>query len=284
MTTVIQAHPAPENAARYLQGILGTRLMPAAMEWLLQKCHQVGHSAAPSTLYTAFSTAPRQVGKAPLELSADELTVADRVRPRWHPAHWTADQAARCLLLLSCSAADNDTYASMIEKLFSTADARELVALYQALPLLPSQERYCLQAKEGVRSNMVSAFHAIALNNPYPSERFEEAAWNQMVLKVAFIGSPMDEIIGLAPRANANLARMLRDLVQERRAAGREFPGAVWGQIAPFTDTETMAQMLPPANAENNAKQDAAAAAVIAGTVYSKHSGKQPGAHCPSTT
>lgn len=263
MTTALHAQPIPATAAHYLHTILHTRLAPEAMEWLQQKCCQVQQSTSPSILYAAFSAAARQVGKVPLGLSAAELHEANTVRPQWRPVNWTADQAARCLLLLSCSAAEEERYVSIIRALFSTADTRELVALYQALPLLPYQEQYRLAAKEGVRSNMVNAFHAIALNNPYPFEWFEEAAWNQMVLKVAFIGSPMEEVIGLASRANAGLARMLCDLVHERRAAGRDFPAAVWQQITPFTNPETMASLLEPQHNKSEAGQSTAAPALV---------------------
>jgi hypothetical protein len=228
--------PVQAATAHYLENLLGSRLTPAAGEWLRQKCAQVAQASSPSALYTAFSAAPRQIGKAQLELSPSELSEASVVRPLWQPRDWTADQAARALLLLSYNAPDEHSYVATVEKLFSTADVRELLALYQALPLLPYPQRYRRLATEAVRSNMVNVFHAIALGNPYPFEWFDEPAWNQMVLKVTFIGSPVEEVVGLQARANPALARMLRDLVQERRAAGRSFPEQVWPLIAPFAD------------------------------------------------
>ena len=40
-------------------------------------------------------------------------------------------------------------------------------------------------------------FQAIACHNPYPSDYFDEAAWNQMVVKCVFVGAPIGAIIGL---------------------------------------------------------------------------------------
>jgi hypothetical protein len=226
--------PEQEVAARFLRHCLGKRLPPAALEWLSQKCSQVIGNPSPTILYPAFSAAPRMVGKTPLQLSETELTEAAEVWSLWHPQGWTADQAARSLLLLSYNARDEQAYVAAIEKLFSTADVRELIALHQSLPLLPHPQRYRRHAMEAVRSNMVSVFHAIALGNPYPFEWFDEPAWNQMVLKVTFIGSALEEVIGLEARANTTLARMLCDLARERRAAGRSFPDQAWPLIAPF--------------------------------------------------
>jgi hypothetical protein len=217
----------------------------------------------PCQLYTAFSTVPKRVAKPPLAPNDGKLAEANAMCPMWKPGHWSVDQAARCLLLLAYDASDTDRYVSIVEMLFSTADARELIALYQSLPLLPHQERYIPRAAEGVRSNMVNVFHAMALNNSYPFEWFDEPAWNQMVLKVAFIGSPMREIIGLDVRANPALARMLRDLVHERRAAGRGFPAEVWQLMAPYAEEEMMKDFYL-ALEDGDESQRAAAAAALA--------------------
>jgi hypothetical protein len=253
-----------EAAARFLQQCLDKRLPPTALEWLSQKFSQIIQSASSVTLYTAFSAAPRMVEKMPLGLSETELAEARAIRPLWQPMDWTVDQAARCMLLLAYDTRDADQYVAMVEKLFSTADTREFVALYQALPLLPYQERYRRHAAEAVRSNMVNVFHAIALNNPYPFEWFDEPAWNQMVLKVAFIGSPMREVVGLESRANAALAHMLRDLVHERRAARRSFPPQVWALIAPFADQEMVEDLLLALKDEDASQRDAASLAMAA--------------------
>jgi hypothetical protein len=267
MTATVVVQSPQELTARYLQKCLDTRLSLAARDWLSQKCSQLSQGTSPLSLYTAFSTAPRLVGKSGLALEGAELAEADTVHPMWNPGHWSVDQAARCLLLLAYDASDADRYFSMVENLFSTADARELIALYQALPLLPHQPRYLARAAEGVRSNMTVVFHAMALNNAYPFEQFNEQAWNQMVLKTAFIGSPMREIIGLDARANPALAHMLRDLVHERRAAGRRFPADIWHLIAPYADEEMIKDLCLALEDEDESQRSAAVTA-LAGIGY----------------
>lgn len=173
-------------------------LAPGGAAWLEDR-HRV-----PATLRTvamALGQAPRRVGTAPLPTPA----------PGW-PRGWRVDQAVRVDLARSLGAADLDT-------LFATADAEELVALYQGLAYLTHASP--ARAAEGVRSNLVTVFRAVALDNPYPAAHLDEGAFNQLVLKAVFTGSDLDRIHGLRPRWNPDLQRMLSDLVRERTAAHR---------------------------------------------------------------
>lgn len=204
-----------------LQQWLGTRLQPQQSEWLERQRIQLAAGDPSRGLALAFASAPRRLGRAALALTDQELEAAQLARPMWSPVRWSIDQAARALLLLSAQGCHPALHAAAVDRLFCAADARELVALCQALPLLRDPQRWTRRAQEAVRSNMLDAFHAVALDNPYPSEAFDEEAWNRMVLKAAFLGSPLDAIVGLGDRMNPRLAAMLEDLLAERLAAGR---------------------------------------------------------------
>lgn len=146
------------------------------------------------------------------------------------------DRAVRTWLLLSL-AIDNEQYLKVIKQLANTADVRELTALYQALPFLPNPKQYYHIATEGVRSNMTDVFNAIALYNSYPAAYFDEPAWNQMILKALFVGSPLYMIQGLEQRANLALAKMLVDYAHERWAAKRSVSPELWRIVGRFADT-----------------------------------------------
>ena len=138
------------------------------------------------------------------------------------------------MYLLLASTPDGADFSRRLDRLCSAADIGELVAFYRGLPLYPDQPRYALRAAEGVRSNMRVVFEAVAHCNPYPAEQLNEPAWNQLVLKALFVGSPLNPIVGLDGRRNPTLARMLCDYAHERWAASRPVSPELWRCVGPF--------------------------------------------------
>jgi hypothetical protein len=216
---------------------------PEAAAWLEGQCKALAEGASTRVLFLDFSSALRKTGKAPLRLRPEDLARADRLRPAWNPAGWTTDQAARIALVLSWPSADASAYAAALDQVFQSADLGELVALYQALPVLPHPRAHVRRCAEGVRTNMTDVFRAIAHGNPYPSEHLDEAAWNQMVLKALFVGVPLHPVLGLDARANPALARMLFDYARERWAARRAVSPELWRCVGPYADDAALAAM-----------------------------------------
>lgn len=204
-------------------------------EWLRVQVATLRISTTAADLYLAVSLASRKLGKQDLDLSPEDFAAADAARPGWTPRGWTADQAGRLLFMLVFPA-DAATFAGHVEQLCRTADVGELIAFYRGLPLYPGQEQYRERAAEGVRSNMKSVFEAVAHANPYPSEQLDETAWNQMVLKALFVGSPLHPIQGLDQRANPTLREMLCNYARERWAAKRPVSPELWRCVGPAAD------------------------------------------------
>jgi hypothetical protein len=221
------------EVAHLLQTWLATRLPAEKLSWLIEK----GHAAAGQdrkALYLTFGLIPRHVGKGDLQLSTAELSIAASVRPGWQPELWTVDQAARSWLLLQWPADDVGAYVTVLDQLFTAGEVHELVALYQALPLLPHAASHQLRCAEGIRTNIRAVFDAIAHRNPYPAETLSEPQWNQLVLKCLFVGAKLDPVTGLDTRANAALAVMLTEFAHERWAAGRPVSPELWRPVGPF--------------------------------------------------
>ena len=213
--------------------MLAARLPEAALAWLANGIDRCNAGIADRDLYLLMSAVSRHVGKGPLALADAELAAASASRPGWDPRDWTLDQAVR-VYLLCASTSDGAQMSLRLDRLCSAADIGELVAYYRGLPLYPDQPRHALRAAEGVRSNMRVVFEAVAHRNPYPSEQFNEAAWNQLVLKALFVGSPLSPIVGLDKRRNPTLARMLCDYAHERWAASRPVSPELWRCVGPF--------------------------------------------------
>ena len=194
---------------------------PTELNWLTGKIQEDSKG-----LSLAFVMAPRQVAKTRVG-----------VIPGWNWQKGTLDQLVRVYLLIHL--AEKEDGKSRIETLFDTAEMNELVALYRALPVLPTPEIWLHRATDAVRSNMGPVFDAIAFGNPYPTTYFSELAWNQLVLKCIFNDKPIHLIEGLDERANQALANTLADFAHERWAAGRRVPSQVWRLIRNFqTDTK----------------------------------------------
>lgn len=209
------------SVSKLLYCWVAQQIKAESLVWLDEKRKQISNGANVRVFFTAFSAVPRYTGKNDLELTQDDLKAASTAVAGWVPAHWSVDQAARTLLLLSLPQDNATEYLHTLEQVFTTADVGELIALYQALPLLPYPEKLRHRAAEGVRSNMTAVFNAVALNNPYPAQYFDNLAWNQMVLKAFFVGSSVNLIQGLNQRVNPELAKMLIDYANERQAAER---------------------------------------------------------------
>ncbi|WP_107669123.1 EboA family metabolite traffic protein [Cyanothece sp. BG0011] len=250
----------------YLQNCLEKQLHQSALTWLNWTMEKLSENPSQQTLFIGFSQAARQVGKANLSLSQEALSTARQLRPGWMPEYWTVDQTVRTLLLLNFRAEDADDYLASIEKLFSAADVAEQIALYQSLPVLPYPEQLKARAIEGLRTNMVTVFNAIALHNPYPADYFDEAAWNQMVLKALFVESHLSQIQGLDSRVNAKLAKMLSDYAHERWSAGRSVNPQLWRGMGSFTEGEILADLDKVLREGEPFEQQAAALACYRGS------------------
>jgi hypothetical protein len=222
---------------------LSTRVAPDAAEWLSERVASALREGENAAFLTAFSTAPRRTGRAALSLDETDVAAADAARPGWRPARWRVDQAARTLLVLALPAGDAESYSRSLDRLFADSDEGELVTLYQALPLLPHPAAHRARTAEGIRSNMKTVFDAIAVDNPYPSEMLDEAAWNQLVLKCLFVGTRLESVQGVDERSNPTLARMLCDFAHERWSAGRPVPPELWRSVGPHADGSMLADL-----------------------------------------
>ncbi|MCA9267453.1 MAG: EboA domain-containing protein [Planctomycetales bacterium] len=252
------------DSGRLLVQWLQRQLPPAARQWFDEALAEVQADPSDRTFYKRFSLVARKIGKDDLSLSADDLAAAQQVRPGWSPQEWSADQAARLALML-LSQADEEKFFARAEQLFITADVGEQVALYRGLPLYPGQAAFAYRGAEGLRTNIRSVFEAVAHRNPFPSEQFDENAWNQMVLKALFIGSPLWPMQGVDQRANPTLRTMLLDFAHERWAAHRPVPLELWRSVALHPD-ETALTDLAKVLASSDLRERQAAALAIAGS------------------
>jgi hypothetical protein len=224
------------SPADLIDAWLTARLDGETARWLHEEVGGALRNGVGRRFLLAFGLAPRRVGRNDLGLDPDELAEAAAARPGWQPGRWSIDQGARALLVLALPTGDAVAHTRALDGLFADADLGELVALYQTLPLLPHPPAYRSRAAEGLRTNMKPVFEAVALANPYPAEQLDRDAWNQLVLKCLFIGSPLHRVHGVDARATRELARTLSHNAHERWAAERSVPPELRRCVGPFAE------------------------------------------------
>jgi hypothetical protein len=168
----------------------------AGNAWLSEALATV--AADPKAIARLFPAVGRTVGRDPLGQVPD----------------WTADEAARALLLAASTQPQDD-----IVSLYRHGDAAEKRAVLKALPFLPVGAAGVPLLHDAIRTNDTRLV-AAALG-PYAAH-LDDHAWRQAVLKCVFMGIPLSAVDGLERRKDADLAEMLAGLVVERTAAGRE--------------------------------------------------------------
>lgn len=153
------------------------------------------------------------------------------------------DQLARIYLLSKALERDPYYFIPKVSTLVQVADTGELITFLRFLPVLPHSEEFAATAVDALRTNIAPVFDAIALENPYPETLFDQAQWNQMYLKAAFMQRDLLRIIGVEHRGNARLARIISDYAHERWAASRPVDPLIWRPVGPFIDDALLADM-----------------------------------------
>jgi hypothetical protein len=236
--SALSASSAPPVAAAStdplptLLGWIARHTTPAALDWLQQQINQIRQSDNDNTLFKALGMAARKLGKADLALSAQDLAQACLLRPGFDPSGWSVDLAARVALILASFNGNAAQFAARLDRLADSGEINELIALYSGFALYPLGPEIEPRAREAIRSSMRPIFDAMALCNPYPMQQFDQAAWNQMIVKTFFLDSPLWPVQGVVQRANPDLSRILIDLAHERWAAARPISPELWRCVA----------------------------------------------------
>ena len=209
--------------------------------------------------YYAFSGATRRFPKEPLQVTDAERAELNFEDEGLQIDHWTVDQLARAALLVFLGEQPTLVYLDVINVLYETADLREHAAMLSVFSALPHAKHLVPIAREGLRSNIIEVFDAIALRNPFPAEHFDDEGWNQMVLKCFFIHRPLYKIYRLEQRANPTLATSLSNLAHERWAANRPVPAELWRSCQDFLSDQIVEDLTRIAGSDEPGQREAVA-------------------------
>ena len=218
----------------FLYQLIRAKADGPTLRWVDEKYQALQRNPEARTLYITFSSVARAVGKLSITLADFQQQAGGQLLESFQRKQWNLRQLVRLYFLLSFPHRSPQQYQQVLAKLFETAEVDELVTLYAALPLLPYPEAFVQQATEGIRTNISAVLDAIALDNPFSTDYLPEATWNQMVLKLVFMGRPLYQLYQPEKRNNPDLARMLLDFAHERWAAHRTTTPELWRFVAPY--------------------------------------------------
>lgn len=198
-----------------LDSVIGRFTAAAGRRWSLK--------AAPDTFAEAFAVATRRLGRATIEMTAEEskeLESSGLCRGRWE-----VDELARIAVLVwAADVLDDARLAALTDACYRHGDTRERQAVLRALPVLPEADWTVEIGVDACRSSVQPIFEAVACENPFPASRFPDPNFNQMVLKALFTDVRLARVVGLDARVTPELRRMASAYASERRAAGRSVP------------------------------------------------------------
>jgi hypothetical protein len=225
---------------------------PAAWTRLEKTLEALQNDFSNRRFFHVFALCPRWFDRQANDVAADKQHEWDKYDRYKVLRSWQYPQLARLLVLLKVEQAVlQQSYVESINELYKTADVNELILLGQSLAFLSNAELFVERARESARSNIAPVFSSIAHNSDYARRFFDKTAWNQLVLKAAFLGQPIWSIEGLKQRNNEELVTMLHHYVNERQAAGRSVPWDLWCCIGwlvqPGEELEYLQQQSRPA-------------------------------------
>jgi len=204
--------------------------------WFDQKLNSI---KTDQDFFITFALINKKIPRGQLQLNPGQIQNILLKNPEFNIDNWTLDQLCRFSLLMYYPLLSVQSITTLI----SVADTREQVTIYKSIPYLANASHFASIVVNGIRTNIVDVFDAIALNNPYPASNFSQDEWNQMILKAIFMERPIYQIKDVDQRKNKKLAHILFDYARERWAASRRVTPELWRMMRGCLTEELFLEM-----------------------------------------
>ena len=240
------------DTSQQLFGILANNLKEETLHWLSGKLEIIISEQSARDLYLTYTLLGNKI---PSGQDVKFPETGTRVQSYLEAHEASLLEISRICLLSRVLEENNIFFNSKVTQLIQLADTGELKTFLRYLILLPDPETFRYVAVEALRTNIAIIFDAIALDNPYPAQYFNDQQWNQMYLKAAFMQRDLSRIPEIDTRANKELARIISDYAHERWAASREVDPLFWRPVTQFIEgvlIDDMKRLLASDNAVEN--------------------------------
>ena len=245
-----------KNVSTALKKLIDTNYTDEVIEWLENKIKEVVDNKSVKTLYLTYSLIGSKVSSdSDVSYNSTDSDVSRYLKN--HNANQL--QLGRIYLLVKVLESDSVFFTPKISNIIQVADTVELETFLKYLILLPNPADYKNTAVDALRTNITPVFDAISLNNPYPGLYFDDAQWNQMYLKAAFMQRDLSLIMDVDKKANKELSRIISDFAHERWAASRDVNPVFWRPVGKFIDDVLLGDMKKLFESANENERMAAA-------------------------
>lgn len=177
----------------------------------------------------------RQMGRKPLIAGFKDRTRAVLMTElgAMPIGHWRTDRAARSWLLATIVATSETPFADLFTH-YDNGDTETRIACILAINLVDDT-----QVAQGLslihdagRTYLDELIDAAWCNHPFSAHHMSDTEYRKAVLKALFCDVSIDGFLRLSERADAELAKSLRDFADEREAANRPVPDVLWPVLA----------------------------------------------------
>lgn len=218
----------PQALRRALRDLVLARIdgSPGA-DWL----RDLAVPTEPEAVRALLFQVGRQIGKASLVASFVERARASTqgVFGPLRVGHWNTDGAARCYVVAEAADRVESPYAALFQA-YDLGDTETRVAALRAINFVrPGDPEPALEmVRDAGRTYLNELMEAGWLDSPFAARHLSDQEYRKAVLKAFFCGLPVERFEGLESRADAELSDSLCQYADEREAAGRPVPPAVW--------------------------------------------------------
>lgn len=251
--------PSAEQSRSALSDLLEDRLQgTAGADWLAGQ----DPAADLDTVRRLLPEASRAMGRRHLVGGFAERQGA-HVAGVWGPVHvgeWKVDEAASVLLLARCADAAEAPYEALFTS-YDQGDTPTRLAALRALNFVAAgaPERGLDLVRDAGRTYLTELLSGAWCNNPFSAQHLSDQEYRKAVLKAFFCEVPVEGFLRLEERADAELAQSLCEYIDERLAAGRTVPRAIWAVAALHPRAGLVARLI--GNIEHPDAQERLAAA-----------------------
>jgi hypothetical protein len=218
----------PNECRAQLKALVDQRLGDGeGAQWLGSQVDAVD----PTTVGSLMAEVSRRLGRRPLIAGFVERGTAEAVGVYgpMRVGHWRTDEAARTLLLAAATDATKRPLAALFD-LYDQGETDTRVAALRAINFVddPDSAQGMTLVHDAGRTYLSELMDAAWCNNPFTTQHMTDLEYRKAVLKALFCDVPIDGFLGLAERADREMAESLQDFADERAAAGRAVPSSVW--------------------------------------------------------